>query len=159
MKGHWADRLAGIEKDIAAMEQVYLKAGGDNKGTAYRESASAGAAPGCAAAPKRPACRHSSPGSFQRGSELKLRVTLLTAEPGVQVSVLYRHLNQAEAYEKLNMQAQEGGFAAVVPGSYTDSPYPLVYFFELRDSAGEAWQVPGLNDDLSNQPYYVLRQQ
>ncbi len=37
------------------------------------------------------------------------------------------------------------------------SPFPLQYYFELR-RAGSAAIFPGLNADLANQPYFVLRQ-
>lgn len=33
------------------------------------------------------------------------------------------------------------------------------YFFTVRDSAGDAWIVPGLDETLSNQPYHLVRQQ
>ena len=41
---------------------------------------------------------------------------------------------------------------------YTDSPYPLQYYFELRDARGHAWLYPGFRADLCNQPYFVVRQ-
>jgi len=48
-------------------------------------------------------------------------------------------------------------FTATIDGAYTDSPYPLQYFFEIRMEAGDAWMVPGYAPDLSNQPYYVIQ--
>jgi hypothetical protein len=70
----------------------------------------------------------------------------------------YRRVNQAEAWQRQEMTAENAMFHAVVPAEYTDSPFPLQYYFELRDSAGWSQLVPGLNDDWSNQPYYVVRQ-
>jgi hypothetical protein len=46
-----------------------------------------------------------------------------------------------------------------IPGSYTDSAYPLAYFFTVHDASGDAWIVPGFDETLSNQPYHVVRQE
>jgi hypothetical protein len=61
------------------------------------------------------------------------------------------------------MQPRDGRYEGTIPGDYTDSPYPLQYFLELRGTArsvvagGQAWMYPGFAPDLSNQPYYVVR--
>ena len=49
------------------------------------------------------------------------------------------------------------GYRAAIPAAYTDSPYPLQYYFEVRESAEKAWLYPGFAADLANQPYYVVR--
>ena len=54
--------------------------------------------------------------------------------------------------------AQGNRYRQTIPGEYTDSPYPLMYFFELHANNGQAWFSPGLTADLSNQPYFVVRQ-
>ncbi len=46
---------------------------------------------------------------------------------------------------------------ATVPGVESDSPYPLQYLFVLHGAGGRAWLHPGLDANLSNQPYYVIR--
>ncbi|MFD0677747.1 MULTISPECIES: hypothetical protein [unclassified Paenibacillus] len=158
MKGHWSDRLAGIDEDIAAMEQVYLKAAKDYEGSAPLETASAGALFGSEVL-QHPEYNHVSPGTFRVGEPVELHLMLAEASTDVHVSLLYRHAHQAESYQTVTMQQSEGHYSAVIPGSYTDSSYPLIYFFELRNELGEAWLAPGLNADLSNQPYYHLRQQ
>jgi hypothetical protein len=45
---------------------------------------------------------------------------------------------------------------AVIPAAYTDSPYPLQYYFEVREGPTRAWLWPGLTRALTGQPYYVL---
>ena len=47
------------------------------------------------------------------------------------------------------------GYRACIPGSYTDSPYPLQYYFEILDGACAQF-FPGLGDSLSSVPYFVL---
>ena len=74
------------------------------------------------------------------------------------VRLHYRRLNQAESYEIVEMVAAGDRFSATIPADYTDSSYPLLYFFEVRQSPLQAWLVPGLDDTLANRPYYVVRQ-
>jgi hypothetical protein len=73
------------------------------------------------------------------------------------VSAHYRHINQAESYVVAETDAVGDSFRVVIPGDYTDSPYALQYWFELRDVDGNAGFWPGLDPDLSNQPYFVVR--
>ncbi|MCZ8517105.1 hypothetical protein O9H85_33100 [Paenibacillus filicis] len=171
MKGHWADRLAAIEEDIQAMEQVHRNAISNDDGISprpYEESASARALTGKAAVNRyRPALTHESPESFRRGEPVQVKVnvsiseTVIAPEAGTHIALLYRHTNQSEAYQSVPMLQSDvsGIYTAVIPGNYTDSPYPIVYIFELRNDAGDTWLAPGLEAELSNQPYYVLREQ
>jgi hypothetical protein len=69
----------------------------------------------------------------------------------------YRHVNQAEEYRVESMSLQGGRCRAAIPGDYTASKYPLIYFFELREKDGRAWLYPGFAEDLSNQPYFTVR--
>ena len=53
------------------------------------------------------------------------------------------------------MQKAGYTYSAFIPGSYTNSPYPLQYYFELH-TADAATLHPPFNPTLSNQPYYAL---
>jgi hypothetical protein len=44
---------------------------------------------------------------------------------------------------------------AAIAGSYTNSPYPLQYYFVL-ETVGQAVMHPGFNATLSNQPYFAV---
>ena len=70
----------------------------------------------------------------------------------------YRHVNQAERWQLMEMAAEGNRFRAIIPAAYTDSSYPLQYYFELRHQTGAASLYPGFASDLSNQPYFVVRQ-
>ena len=52
---------------------------------------------------------------------------------------------------------QRTAYAAAIPAAYTDSPYPLQYYFELKSAPDRAWLYPGFPADLAGQPYYVVR--
>lgn len=54
------------------------------------------------------------------------------------------------------MELKDGGYRASIVGGYTNSPYPLEYYFELK-RGDSAWLYPGFKPDLANQPYFVLR--
>lgn len=60
----------------------------------------------------------------------------------------YRHVNQSEPWEAIELKGQ-----ATIPAEYTKSEYPLQYYFE-SDGALH----PGLAKDFTRAPYYVIRQ-
>ncbi|MEK3725574.1 hypothetical protein [Paenibacillus sp. FSL H8-0034] len=159
MKGHWADRMSGIEEDIADMEQVYAQAAAaDSRAPLSNESAAAVSFPDISV-PPRPILHHEPPQATPKGEAVELRTMLADQSAGLQISLLYRHVNQAEAYVTVPMSNENGVYKAVIPGSYTDSPYPVLYYFELTNEQGAVWLEPGLAANLSNQPYYVLQYQ
>jgi hypothetical protein len=79
----------------------------------------------------------------------------LTVGEDVSARLHYRHVNQAERWQSMPMTRSAQGFMAAIPAGYTDSPFPLQYYFELSRS-GAAWLYPGFNATLSNQPYYAV---
>ena len=172
-RGHWADRLAAIDEDLADMERRIA----DRLKTAYpspptplpqgergvfgaqeeRGTLAAERGKGAldAPSPARPACRHRPPESFRRKSPLSIELEVESTD-STQVMLFYRRVNQADPYQTAAMSAQQGRHRGQIPAEYTDSPYPLMYYFELRDTQGNAWLYPGLDEDLANQPYFVV---
>jgi hypothetical protein len=73
------------------------------------------------------------------------------------VRLHYRHVDQAERWEVLTLEARDGVHRGRIPGSYTDSPYPLQYYFAVGDGASDARLYPGFGPGLTTQPYFVLR--
>jgi hypothetical protein len=146
-RGHWADRLAGIDKDIEAM-QTTIAAGGSRSGDADAAIAKVNAP---APRPSVPV-RHAVPQSFRPGAALALS---MSAGDGISARLFYRHVNQAERWRDMPMSRSGPDFAAAIPGDYTASPFPLQYYFELS-RAGTAWLYPAFNATLSNQPYYAV---
>jgi hypothetical protein len=66
-------------------------------------------------------------------------------------------VNQVEAYRFETMTEKNGVWRFTIPGEFTDSDYPLMYFFELQDKGGQAWIYPGFASDLANQPYFHIQ--
>ena len=68
---------------------------------------------------------------------------------------MYRHVNQGERWKSMPMTSAAGKFTAAIPGDYTDSVYPMQYYFVVSTERS-ANLYPGLNAVLSNQPYYAI---
>ena len=147
-RGHWADRLPEIDRDLAALGNHF------DDDTKQKSSAS-DAIQAIAKASSRPsiAVEHTVPEGFRQRSDLKL---IMTTPASVTESILwYRHVNHGERWLSSPMQRAGNEHTAAIPGNYTSSPYPLQYYFELH-TAREAILHPGFNATLSNTPYYAI---
>jgi hypothetical protein len=155
-RGHWSDRLPAIDKDIAAMQG---KLQSPPTATASAQNAEQ-AIRGTTGKPIRPSvhCTHAPASSFHPGQALPLSllVTGITAAGAPKSARLYyRHVNQGERWLSVEMQRGHDAYSAAIPGEYTNSVYPLQYYFELQ-RADAAWLYPAFNATLSNQPYYAI---
>jgi hypothetical protein len=83
-------------------------------------------------------------------------VELEIASDAKAVRLYYRHVNQAERWQSAEMEARAGAHRAAIPAAYTDTPYALQYYFELRTGPAAAWLYPGLGAELTGQPYFVI---
>jgi hypothetical protein len=156
LRGHWLDRLPAIDEDIAAMAKKLETPATRTSSVAQERIRSA--IDQALGRPQRPAasCRHDQPGGFQRGAPLEIQ--LAVARKLQSARLYYRRVNQAERYQVAEMQLQGDEFHAIIPTAYTDSLFPLQYYFELKESPASAWLYPGFDADLANQPYFVVRQ-
>jgi hypothetical protein len=155
IKGHWEDRLGAIDTDIKAMESQITSSPG---ALPLNKDAAKISYPDIRIMIP-PACEHVPPQSFERGKDTGITVTVKEADTaGLQVFLRYRHANQDEQYAALEMTRTGNQYSASIPGSYADSPYPLVYFFVLRDEDGTERMSPGFDINVSNQPFYVIRE-
>jgi hypothetical protein len=102
------------------------------------------------------ACHHIQPKPFRVGQPLEIACSFEKMPPAARL--YYRHVNQAERYESVAMQLVGKSFRATIPAAYTNSPYPLQYYFELKESPEAACLYPGFNAGLTNQPYFLVRQ-
>jgi hypothetical protein len=159
--GHWRDRLPGIDSDIAAMKTKIQpnKAETISRRAASEEmNAIAGIPP--SAVPVK--CGHTPPGRFTPGNPLEVKLLILDVPSGGviksvrSVRLRYRRVNQAERWNVLDLDGENGVYAAAIPSEYTRSEFPLEYYFELSDARGVEWMYPGFNKNLSNQPYFAV---
>ncbi|WP_263349798.1 hypothetical protein [Acidicapsa acidisoli] len=147
-RGHWIDRLPVIEQDLTALEQ-HFAAKSEQTGSASTALAH------LAGTPARPsvAVEHMPPAPFQPGVDLALSVSV--PESVTSAVLWYRHVNHGERWLSIPMKRTGNTCSVAIPSSYTGSPYPLQYYFELR-TAETATLHPVLNANLSNQPYFAL---
>jgi hypothetical protein len=161
-RGHWKDRLVAIDQDIADMEKRASQPHAAIEPAIAPEKIAAAIA-AILKPIERPniALEHLSPRSFRRGEPVTLAIRLARDSKLVKPPRLYyRRVNQAEAYESHEMDggSVQGEFIATIPGDYTNSAFPLQYYFELTDATAGARLFPGFDRDWSNQPYLVVRQ-
>lgn len=152
LRGHWLDRLPAMDRDIEAISRKLETA---TAGTPDEEVLQA--IQQATGTPVRPplSSKHSPPASYQAGQPVAL--ALFVGQPVASVVLYYRHVNQAERYEVVPMEAAHGAYTATIPAAYTGAPYPLQYYFEINISRASATMLPGLGADLTGQPYFVLR--
>jgi hypothetical protein len=144
-RGHWLDRIPAIDTDVAAMEM------------AVRRSAGAASAVVLEGPPRIAAsCTHTPPASFTPGKPFSVSLLLIDAPSSARLH--YRHVNHAERWQSVDMRRADQTFAAAIPADYTNSPFSLQYYFELRQGPNSACMYPGLNAELANQPYFVVVQ-
>ncbi len=149
LRGNWADRLAGIDEDLQAMEMKKSAA-------AARTTDAAEYIKRALAKPQRRSreCRHTPPSNFTRKSPLAIEIAVAGVPPAP-ARLYYRHVNQAERFLHLEMEHRAGAYHALVPGDYTNTAYPIQYYFEFQEGP-DVWLYPGLGASLMQQPYFVV---
>jgi hypothetical protein len=154
IRGHWLDRLPAIDEDIELMVKKLEQM--QSSTIAQRENVKS-AIQEALGRPTRPSvvCNHNQPRNFKPGESLNIELSVEKAIKSVRL--YYRHVNHAERYKTVEMQLTGKSFRATIPADYTDSQYPLQYYFELKEKSVKAWLYPGFTTDLTNQPYFVVR--
>lgn len=154
-RGNWMDRLPAIDSDLDSMQKSLASPPAASAASANAERAIKAAT----TPPQRVAdtARHTPSTAFRPGKPLAVTLQAASGSTAAASARLhYRHVNQGERWLSIDMQSGAGGYTASIPGEYTDSPYPLEYYFELRNGSGAAWMHPAFNSTLSNQPYYAI---
>lgn len=155
LRGHWLDRLPAIDKDIAALERKLEQADSETPASP-RIKASIQEAVG---RPNRVHARaqHTPPKDFRPGQALDVEISLDKLPQTVRL--YYRRVNQGERFQNATMTHMDGKrFRTTLPGIYTESPFPLQYYFEIQHGADSASLYPEFSADLNGQPYFVVRQ-
>lgn len=155
LRGHWLDRLPAMDQDIAAMAKKLEQAETNSESGGSRAQLTIQQVLG---RPQRRmgAGRHTQPSSFRAGQPVVIDVSFEKGPKSVRL--YYRHVDQAERYKTIDMQAEGGRYRATIPATYTNSPYSLQYYFDVTESPDVAWLYPGFNAERTNQPYFLVRQ-
>jgi hypothetical protein len=155
LRGTWADRLPAIDRDLGAMEAAaQMASDGPDAGEEDARRI-------LAAAERRPTSvglTHLPPPPFRRGEPVT--VALEVSGNGVaptEVGLRFRPLDQSRTYREVEMVRQGHRYLGTIPREDTEGPFPLQYFFVCR-ADGQVWRHPGIGGDLSDRPYFVVRQ-
>ena len=156
VRGHWADRLAAIDSDLALLQSATIT----TPPNPLPPEKSAALITAVLGRPQRatPNVSHTPPASFIRGQPVNLALTPATGQAAPsQVLLYYRHTNPAEPWRSAPVQLAADGFHASIPADYANSPYPLTYYFEITPPSTRPVLYPGFAADLANQPYFLVR--
>ncbi|SDS65033.1 hypothetical protein [Microlunatus soli] len=143
--GSWTDRRPALEADVDAMGNE-LRAAAEDSTKTFTSSV-----------PSRPSQTgvvHTAPDAFDRGKPVALDVSVTA--PVKKIVLNFRHVNQAEHWQSVEMQRSGDGYRAEIPADYSDSSYPLMYSFTVEHEGGAVALDPAFDDALANQPYYVV---
>ncbi len=153
LRGSWQSRLPEMAAEVLDLES--LRGGGKFESVQAGEQVLAAVK---ALKARRPVIASAAgiiaPATFKAGEALTVRVDETMDEEPV---LHYRHVNQAERWSSAKMTRNGNGFDATIPGDYTDSKFHLQFFVSSR-RGGRSVLSPGLEDNLSNEPYYTALQ-
>jgi len=160
-RGQWLDRLPAIDRDTAELEKLLKQSPVEAQKTDTEVIKQAvQAVLNKSQAEERPVLTdlHTPPASFQRGNPLPVVARAGSSVPINGLHLRYRHVNQAELWQSVEMQRTGDDYQAVIAAEYTDSPFPVQYYFQIQTGSGKAWLYPGLEHRWHGQPYFFVRQ-
>ena len=158
LRGHWANRIPAMDSDIANMKKALGEAREYGR-SAINEVTIKHAIQKVETPPHRAIadCRHKPAELFQAGAPMEIQLAVKGGHTN-EVYLHYRQLNQAVNWQRISMRRKGEIFQAVIPEHYTQTRYPIEYYFTI-DVENEGIAIyPGLDDNLANMPYYVVQQ-
>jgi hypothetical protein len=170
LQGHWSDRVPHMDMDIQDMkevlEQAKAKSGTEAKGGTEANDGSDVGQPAAdllaiidnPPARVAPECSHTPAAGFVRGEAMEIELGTSRSDYK-KVALHYRHVNQAEFWQKVEMKREGEKYMGEIPAEYADSRYPLSYYFTIDTGEPKIIIYPGLDENLSNMPYYTVRQE
>jgi hypothetical protein len=152
LRGHWSERLADIDADINAIAAKLAGAKPAETGGPI-----ARAIKEALGTPQRSpvAARHTSPATFQPGRALPVEFAADRKYQAVRLH--YRVVNQAERWQSAAMTSGGASWRGGIPAAYTQTAYPLQYYFEVKDAPESSGLYPSLGKARTDQPYFVVR--
>jgi hypothetical protein len=155
-RGHWLDRTASLDEDIADLRNRLATPA--TPANTVDPAAAERALKIALSKPARPlvAAQHTPAETYQSGQPLVITLRCGATTPR-RVLLHYRHVNQAESWQSVELTRNGDSFLGEIPAAYTTKRYALQYYFEIETSPTEATLFPTLAADLANVPYYVVR--
>lgn len=155
LRGSWQARLPEVENDLLALEALRIEEGysqnGETAGTGdFAEMLERAELTRSAAWPGE------TPERFVRGQPLPIGMkTPEGTGNSAKATLHFRHVNQAERWQSIEMRRQEGRWEATIPADYTAAPFHLQYYVSVIGEGGSPLLLPGFSGGLAGQPYFV----
>lgn len=146
LRGSWQDRLADIDAEINEIN-VWRDEDGPEVTHSLEQAKAAMAALRGRRATVGSALGLNVPETFKAGEP----VTISVGATAGKAVLHYRHVNQAERWQSVEMVAGQG----TIPGEYTASAFHLQVYVTVVDG-DTVTMVPGFTEDLANVPYQVV---
>ena len=145
LRGRWDDRLPAIKEDIDLMQKKinnfklkkikkqihinFLKTKNNQKFF----------------------IRHK---TFKNNKGLLLLIDKLNLSKNLNLYLNYRQVNQTKKWLRKQININLKSISTIIPNKLLKSEYPIQYYFELINKNYSSF-CPGLDKNLSNQPYYT----
>ena len=156
LDGHWLDRIPSFDEDIADLHKR-LETFTTTENNVDLEAATR-AIDIANAIPVRPSVSavHTPVERFLSAKPviISIRISSRTIR---RVTLHYRHINQAERWQSVELSHSNDNFQGEIPATYTAKRYALQYYFEVETGPTEATLIPQLLPNLANVPYYIVR--
>ncbi len=148
-RGSWPDRRPFLEDDLRALQTALVEADVAQEGAIGPEELERR----CRRTPA-PAGEHKPPAALVPGTPSPIEWR--SDDPRVTgVTLRWRPVNQALPYASVDLRRDGQRWSGEIPAQGPEASFPVQYHFRVHGEA-EAWAFPGLSQDLTNQPYFVV---
>jgi hypothetical protein len=155
ISGHWADRIAAFDADLADLRQRLVSP--VTPTTAIDGAAVTRALRIATSRPSRPSVVVEHTPAATLRADQPLAIAVRVAGLPRRVTLHYRHVDQAERWQSLVLISAHDAFHGAIPADYTNHRFALQYYFEVETGPSEATLFPPFAADLANRPYFVVR--
>jgi hypothetical protein len=144
--GHWKDQLPEVRGDVAFLEGLLKKHGGEGK--QFRVY------PGEDVATDRPRIAHEPIRSATPGKDFTLSLEILRAPAPERVLLHYRPVDQTADWKQITMRPiGDGRYQGTIPGKDITARFDLSYYFEALSEGGGGTLWPSWEE---GPPYVVV---
>ena len=154
LRGRWDDRLPAIEKDIDDMKKILLSNKKNKQKNTSRDKNILEVINKWKIS-QRILIDHKPQEKFYSGENILINFKSNISKK-IKVILHYRHVNQSEEWQSKKVSNKKLFFTTNIPSAYTVTNFPLQYYFEFSEDKISSF-APGLEDNLSNQPYFIIR--
>jgi hypothetical protein len=154
-EGNWSDRLAELEADLDALEDLL---GDEDVDPADAETGAVEAQARERGAPfDQPTMQASVPETVEANTPVEITVETGELTGLEDLTLHYRHSNQTEgAFNTAEMTGRGRSYRARVPAEYVTAEWDLLVYVSARDEGGNAVIHPGLYHAEEPEPYYIV---